>query len=172
MVRLETNFYRHYADFYRHIREKGTLSDLVRARQGMIAAIRAATWTIVKFQGLMALFLSVVARDLILLLGLAPSWVLLLRIQAFSGLGQFMLFIVMLFLLYLDQRAMVLLVVGLFLLLNIVFTLASLWLGEMFYGVGYLIASWAGFFLGWHLLNAHCKQLEFQTFKTQPISQG
>ena len=65
---------------------------------------------------MIALFLCVIARDLVLFLGLAPHWVLLLRVQAFAGLGQFLLFTIMLFLLYLDQRRAVLLVVALFLL--------------------------------------------------------
>lgn len=170
IIRLETNFYRHYYNFYLFIRKKGTLEDLVRARQGMVAAVRGAVWTILKIQGIIALFLCVVARDLAQFLGLAPHWVLLLRIETLAGLGQFMVFMMMLFLLYLDQRRAVLLVVAVFLLGNAGLTLASLALGEVFYGVGYLAAGWVGAILGWFLLNAHFKQLEYQTFMTQPLS--
>lgn len=169
LIRLETNFYRHYSDFYQFIRNKGTLTDLVRARKGMVAAVRGAAWTILKIQGLIALFLCVIARDLAMFLGLAPRWVLLLRVETLAGPGQFMMFIMMLFLLYLDRRRVVLLVVAIFLLSNAGLTLASLSLGENFYGVGYLTAGWIGAILGWFLLSAHFKQLEYQTFMTQPI---
>ncbi|MEO7020043.1 MAG: exopolysaccharide Pel transporter PelG [Ktedonobacteraceae bacterium] len=169
MIHLETHFYRHYSAFYRFIRTKGTLSDLVRARQGMVAAVRAGVWTLLKVQGIIALFLCVAARDLATFLGLAPHWAMLVRVEAFAGLGQFMLFTMMLFLLYLDQRRSVLLIAALFLFSNAALTLASLYLGELFYGMGYLIAGWLGAILGWFLLNAHFKQLEYQTFMTQPL---
>lgn len=169
LLRLETDFFEHYRDFYLSIRHKGTLADLARARRGMIAAVRASAWTILKIQGLIALFLCVIARDLATFLGLAPRWIPLLRLQAFAGLGQFMMFIMLLFLLYLDRRRAVLLVVAIFLLGNAGLTLASLSLGEPFYGAGYLLAAWAGAVPGWLLLHAHLKQLEYQTFMTQPV---
>jgi uncharacterized membrane protein len=169
MVRLETNFYRHYYDFYRLIRTRGTLTDLQRARQGMLAAVWGSAGIILKIQGILALFLCVVARDLVQALDLAPEWVPLLRVQALAGLGQFLLFVTILFLLYLDRRRAVLLVVTIFLLGNAGLTLVSLSLGEMFYGVGYLVACWGGAILGWWLLNAHLKHLEYSTFMNQPI---
>lgn len=168
LVSLETDFYRHYSDFYRFIRKKGTLADLAEARRGMVAAVHRAVGAILKIQGLIALFLCVVARDLTMFLGSGPRWVLLLRVEAFAGLGQFLLFIVMLFLLYLDRRRAALLMVTLFVLLNAALTLASLHLGELFYGLGALIAGWAGAILGWFLLNVHLKHLEYRTFMTQP----
>ncbi len=170
LLRLETTFFEHYRDFYRSILNKGTLADLERARKGMIAAVRSSAWTILKVQGLVALFFCVIARDLAAFLGLAPRWIPLLRLQAFAGLGQFMMFVLLLFLLYLDRRRAVLLVVAIFFLSNAGLTLVSLSLGEPFYGAGYLLAGWAGAVPGWLLLNAHLKQLEYQTFMTQPVS--
>lgn len=169
LLRLETNFFEHYRDFYQSILNKGTLADLECARKGMIAAVRSSAWTILKTQGLIALFFCVIARDLAAFLGLAPRWVPLLRLQAVAGLGQFMMFVMLLFLLYLDRRRAVLLVVTIFLLGNAGLTLASLSLGEQFYGAGYLLAGWAGAVPGWLLLNVHLKQLEYQTFMTQPV---
>lgn len=170
MIHLETNFYRHYATFYLLIRTKGTLAELVRARKGMVAAVRDAARTLLKVQGMIALFLCVVARDLTAFLGLEQHWALLVRVEAFAGLGQFMMFTMMLFLLYLDRRRVVLLIVALFLFSNTALTLVSLHLGELFYGAGYLSAGWVGAVVGWFLLNAHFKQLEYQTFMTQPLS--
>jgi len=168
LLRLETDFFASYRDFYLSIRNKGTLADLVRARKGMVVAVRASAWAILKVQGLIALFCCIIAGDLAGALGLAPRWIPLLRLQAFAGLGQFMMFMMLLFLLYLDRRRAVLLVVVIFLLGNAGMTLTSLSLGEIFYGAGYLLAGWAGAVLGWLLLIAHLKQLEFQTFMTQP----
>ncbi|HEY1354653.1 MAG TPA: exopolysaccharide Pel transporter PelG [Ktedonobacteraceae bacterium] len=170
LLRLETDFFEQYQRFYQAICHGGTLADLTRAREGMVAAVRAAVLTLLKVQGLIALFFCVIARDLVAWLGLAPRWSLLLRIQACAGPGQFMLFVMLLFLLYLDRRRTVLLLVALFLLGNAGLTLLSLALGEAFYGTGYLLASWAGAVLGWLLLCAHLKKLEYRTFMAQPVS--
>jgi uncharacterized membrane protein len=170
LLRLETDFFEQYRDFYRCISQRGTLADLRRAREGMVAAVRTTVWTILKVQSLIALFCCVVARDLAAFLGLAPRWVLLLRIQACAGPGQFLLFVLLLFLLYLDQRRAVLLVVALFVLGNAGLTLASLALGESFYGAGSLLAGWVAVVPGWLLLCAHLRYLEYRTFMTQPVS--
>lgn len=169
MIRLETSFCRHYSRFYFFIRKKGTLADMTQASKNMVAEVRKAVRTICKVQGSVALFLCVVARDLAQFLDLDPRWVPLLRITAFAGLGQFLLLTMVLFLLYLDRRQAALLVVALFVLGNAGITLASLSLGENWFGVGYLLATWMGAIPGWFLLNSHLKQLEYQTFMTQPI---
>jgi len=170
LLRLETDFFEHYRHFYRSIGRRGTLADLGEAREGMMRAVRSAVWTLLKVQGLIALFCCVVAHDLAALLGLAPRWVLLLRIQACAGPGQFLLWVLLLFLLYLDRRKAVLLVVVLFVLGNAGLTLASFALGEAFYGAGSLLASWAAALASWLLLCAHLRHLEYHTFMTQPVS--
>jgi len=164
MICLETDFYRYYREFYLFIRTKGTLADLVRARDGMLKAIRAGVWLILRVQGLLALFLCVVARDLTTFVGLSPDWALLLRLQLLASVGQFFVLIMVLFLLYLDQRRSALLVVGVFVGSNLVLTLGSLYLGETFYGTGYLLACSIGAILGWFLLICKLKQLEYLTF--------
>lgn len=169
LLRLETGFFEHYRNFYRFIGSRGTLVELGRSREGMARAVRSAVWTLLKLQGLIALFCCVVARDLTGWLGLAPRWVLLLRIQACAGPGQFLLFVLLLFLLYLDQRKAVLLVVVLFVLGNAGLTLASFALGEAFYGAGSLLAGWAAALVSWLLLCVHIRRLEYHTFMPQPM---
>lgn len=169
MIHLETRFYGHYSHFYFLIRNKGTLADLTQARTNMIAAVRQGARAILKVQGIISLFLCVVTRDLARLLHLAPRWVPLLRLSACAGPGLFLLLTIVLFLLYLDQRRTALLVVAFFVVSNAGLTLASLALGESWYGVGSLLAAWIGTLLGWCLLTAHLKQLERQTFMTQPV---
>ncbi len=169
MISLETDFHRHYQDYYRAIQNKGTLADLVRAREGMIASVRAGMKLILKVQGIIALFLCLVARDLAALVGIAPQWVPLLRIQTLAGTGQFFVFVVMLFLLYIDRRRATLLAIGAFAVCNICLTLLSLSFGPAFYGLGYLGACIIGAGLGWLLLMSRLKKLEYLTFMEQPL---
>jgi uncharacterized membrane protein len=167
VLKLETSFYQHYAAFFGAIREKGTLADLRRARAGMQQAVGAAVRMLLKLQGLIALFLCVVARDLVRFLNLEAHWVLLIRVQAVASVGQVIFFTLVLFLLYFDQRRLVLGVVALFLVLNSFLTLGSLFWGQSWFGVGYLVANYVCAILSWILLQRHLRSLEFQTFVKQ-----
>ena len=169
MIALETDFYRHYRDYYLFIQQKGTLSDLTRAKEAMIASVRTGMGLILKVQGIIALFLCLMARDLAAFVGIAPQWIPLLRIQTLAGTGQFLGFVMMLFLLYIDRRRATLLAVGTFTVCNISLTLLSLYLGRSFYGLGYLGASIIGAGLGWILLMSRLKKLEYLTFMDQPL---
>jgi len=71
--------------------------------------------------------------------------------------------------LYIDQRRTTLFVVGAFMVCNVVLTLGSVYLGEAFYGMGYLGATIIGAILGWFLLNARLQRLEYLTFMAQPM---
>ncbi len=169
MIHLETNFYHHYRKYYQLILNKGTLSELEQAREGMRAAARTGLWTILKVQGFIALFLCLIASDLAAFVGLAPQWVTLLRIETGAAAGQFFVLTMMLLLLYIDQRRATLLVVGVFTLCNTVLTLASFYLGSAFYGWGYLGATLIAAILGWFLLDSRLKRLQFLTFMRQPV---
>lgn len=172
MVHLETNFHRHYQSFYQAIQNKRTLSEMVRAREGMRGAIRAGVGLILKVQGLLALFLCLAAQDLAVFVGLASKWVPLLRIDIVAGIAQFFVFLMMLLLLYLDRRGTTLFVVGVFAFCNGVLTLVSISLGDAFYGMGYLVATVVGAILGWFLLDARLQHLEYLTFMKGTQKQG
>ncbi len=164
MVHVETNFHRHYQRYYQYIQNKGTLSDLLHAREDMQKACRSGAWAILKFQGLFALFLCLLAHELANLAGLQSRWVPLLRIEILGGVGQFFVFFMMLLLLYLDRRRATLLVVSAFALSNFILTLLSLHIGEVSFGIGYLVATVISAILGWTLFNNRLKHLEYLTF--------
>jgi polysaccharide biosynthesis protein PelG len=170
MIHLETNFDRYCQDYYGLIDAKGTLRDLVRAREGMREAVRTGLGTIIKVQSIVALFLCLIAQDLAAFVGLTPTWVPLLRIEIVAWTAQFFVFVMMVLLLYIDQRRATLLVIAVFAICNIALTLVSVHLGDArFYGIGYLGASIIGAILGWFLLNDRLKRLEYLTFMAQPL---
>jgi uncharacterized membrane protein len=169
-VHLEPNFDYHYQSFYRSIHHQKTLSDLVRAREGMREAIYKGLRLLLTVQGLFTIFLCLIARDIAAFFFLAPAWIPLLRMSILAGTCQFIVFVMMLLLLYIDQRRTVMVLLSLFLLCNVLLTLLTLYLGPAFYGAGNLIASGIGAVLGLYLLNNRLKHLERLTFMTQPIA--
>jgi polysaccharide biosynthesis protein PelG len=173
MIHLETNFDRSYQDYYRLIHTGGILRDLVCAREGMREAVRTGLGTIIKVQSFIVLFLCLIAQDMAALVGLAPTWVPLLRIEIFAWSAQFFVFVIMVLLLYIDRRRETLLFVAVYATSNIALTLVSVHLGDVrFFGIGYLGASIIGAILGWLLLNDRLKRLEYLTFMAHPLGGG
>lgn len=169
MIHVETNFDRYYQTYYRLIDAKGTLRDLVRARDGMREAVRTGLGTIIKVQSFVALFLCLIAQDIAAFVGLTARWVPLLRTEIVACNAQFFVFVMMLFLLYIDRRRATLFLIVVFAICNITLTLLLVHLGDArFYGIGYLGASIIGAILGWFLLNDRLKRLEYLTFMIQP----
>ncbi len=168
-IHLEPNFDYHYQSFYRSIHQKSTLADLVRAREGMREAIYKGLRLLLTVQGLFTIFLCLMARDIAAFFALAPAWIPLLRMSILAGTCQFIVFIAMLLLLYIDQRRTTLVLISFFILCNVLLTLLTLCLGPALYGAGNLIASGMGSVLGLCLLNNRLKQLELLTFMTQPM---
>jgi polysaccharide biosynthesis protein PelG len=169
IVHLETNFDRHYQSFYHSIHNRKTLSDMVQAREGMREAVYKGLSLLLKVQGLFAIFLCLIARDLAVFLSLPPTWVPLLRMCILAGTCQFIIFVAMLLLLYIDQRRATMVFVGFFLLCNLLLTLLTLRLGPTFYGAGNLLATGIGAIVGLLLLNSRLRHLERLTFMTQPM---
>jgi uncharacterized membrane protein len=169
MVHLETYFYRYYRRYYRFVQRKGTLDNLTQSRQGMQISIRKGIAKMLKVQGFTSIFLCLIASDLARWVGLAPRWVLLLRIEMSAGIGQYMVFIFMLLLLYIDQRKPAMLLIGIYVILAGILSAFSLLLSESFYSLGYLVASMISAVLGWFLLSTRLSRLEYLTFMHQPL---
>jgi uncharacterized membrane protein len=167
VVHLETNFDRYYQSFYSSILNKGTLSDLERAKEGMRKAVYKGLALVLKVQGLFAIFLCLTVQEIVAFVSLSPTWVPLMCISILAGICQSVMFIVMLLLLYIDQRRMALMLISFFILCCVLLTLLTLRLGTAFYGTGYLLATGMGAVLGLLLLNNRFKHLERLTYMSQ-----
>jgi uncharacterized membrane protein len=168
-VHLETNFDRYYQNFYDAIHNKGTLSDLVCAKEGMRKTVYKGLGLLLKVQGLFALFLCLIGQDIAMAVFLPLTWVPLIRLSILAGTFQFIIFITMLLLLYIDQRLTALVLISFFMCCNALLTLLTLHLGPAFYGMGNLLASALGAVLGLFLLTNRLKHLERLTFMTQSL---
>jgi len=84
------------------------------------------------------------------------------------GVGVQVIFLSILnILFYLDKRATVLFLSGLFLFINIVFTIASIALGPQFYGYGFALSTIITSVIGLYWLSKQFEELEYETFMLQ-----
>jgi uncharacterized membrane protein len=169
IVHVETNFHRYFQHFYQSLQTRGTLGDLIRAREGMQEVVRKGTWLLVKVQASIALFLYLIAQDLATFMKFAPQWIPLLRVEVLASVGQGLIFVLLLLLLYIDRRRAALIIVSIFLMLNSVLTTLSLYLGHDWYGLGYLGATIMVSLIAWFVLKSRLKYLEYLTFMEQPV---
>ncbi len=164
LVRMETDFVEYYSNFYNAVREGGSLSYIEDMRNQMAATIRVGIFEILKIQAIAALLLITVADDIFRVLGISELYLPLLRVQLAATALQVVFLAVINVFCYLDQRRILVLLTGLFLVLNVAFTLISLQLGPQFFGFGFLLALAISVGLGLWLVQRSMGRLEYQTF--------
>ncbi|MGH2625142.1 MAG: exopolysaccharide Pel transporter PelG, partial [Anaerolineales bacterium] len=182
LVNLETNFYRHYRAFYRHILRKGrdsegrpprgTFREIRQAKEGMVRAARSGLVTLVKVQGMVAGFAVLLAPDLAGWIGLPSEHLPSMRLAILAASGQVFVLYAVLLLLYVDARRQSLLVVLVFAGSNLGLSWWALLQAPGAYGLGYLLSTIATALVGAFSLNSVLTRLDYLTFMEQPLDQG
>jgi uncharacterized membrane protein len=170
LVHMETRFFRHYKAFYGLVEEKGTLAQIRAAKREMIEAARAGFANICTLQLIVIGALALLAPELVAFAGFPPERVALFRIDVLAASSQFLMLTALLLLLYLDARRTALLVAGLFVACNLVFTQLTIWSGLGIDGAGYLIAGSVGALVALVALWSRLRRLEYLTFMLQPMA--
>jgi polysaccharide biosynthesis protein PelG len=141
VVSLETGFFERYQQYFATIASHGTLDQIEEARQ------RLARYTM---DNLILITVSLVGGAAIVLLtapiivevvGLQFRQIAILRYGALGTVFQFMFIAASAILLFFDRRWLYLSVQAMYFVLNLLFAVVSLLLGEDFYGVGFFAAA-------------------------------
>ena len=167
LTRMETDFVEYYERFYAAVRDGGALGQIEEMRDEMVFTIRQGIFEIIKIQGIATLTIFVAGPALLRWLGISELYLSLLYIDVVAaGLQVVFLGILNVFF-YLDKRRIVLVLNGLFVGLNIVFTYVTLQLGAPFYGYGFALALLFTVMVGFYLLDYKLDRLEYETFMLQ-----
>lgn len=167
LVRMETDFVEYYDRFYDAVREGGTLLHIQEMKDEMVRVAREGIYDIVKIQGITTIVVIVAGRQLLRIAGISEIHLPLLAIQVVATGFQVVLLGLLNVFFYLDRRKRVLLLTGLFAILNLLFTLVSIRMGPYFYGYGFALALLVVLALGMALLDRDLKRLEYETFMLQ-----
>ncbi|MBL8377928.1 MAG: exopolysaccharide Pel transporter PelG [Burkholderiales bacterium] len=167
LVRLETDFVEYYDAFYDAVRSGGSLQTIEEYRNGMVETVKLGIYEIIKIQSIAVLFLIVAGEAILKWLGISTLYLPLLYIDVVAaGLQVVFLGIVNVFF-YLDKRRVVLVLTGLFVVLNLAFTAVTFKLGPAFYGYGFAFALLVVVMLGAWQLSRTMARLEYETFMLQ-----
>lgn len=167
LVRIETDFVEYYNKFYDAVRGGGALEFIENMRDEMVYSIQQGLSEIGKIQTLAILTTFVAGPALLDALGISQLYLPLLYVQVIGAGLQVALMAVLNVFFYLDQRRIVLFLCVEFLLLNVLFTAATLWLGAALYGYGFTLAVLLTLATGLVLLSRQLSRLEYETFMLQ-----
>ncbi|MFO7705374.1 MAG: exopolysaccharide Pel transporter PelG [Halopseudomonas sp.] len=164
LVRIETDFAEWYERLFDAIRNGQTLQHIAQLKSEMTVAIRQGLQEICKVQGITVVLLFLFAPTLAQWLGISPYYLPLFYVDLIGVSLQLLLMALLNVFFYLDKRAIVLELSALFVLLNIVLTLLSQYLGPSFYGYGFTVSLACCVLLGLLRLNKALDDLEYNTF--------
>jgi polysaccharide biosynthesis protein PelG len=169
LVHLESNFYRHYRDYFKFIRERGTLGQIIDEKKGMAEAALSGLIRITLIQGSVGAVVFLLAPNLAHALHTSDQWVGTLRILTVGVSMQIIMLAVFILLLYLDERRPALAVVATFTTLSLGGSLAVLPLGPGFFGLGYVAGAVVATVIGALFLADRLRRLDYLTFMAQPL---
>ena len=167
LVRIETDFVEFYDKFYDAVRSGGSLEYIQDMRDEMVYSIRQGLAEIAKIQTLAVLVTFVAGPSILQALGISQLYLPLLYIQVIGASLQVVLLSVLNIFFYLDVRRIILGLCAEFLILNILLTALTLWLGAAFYGYGFTLAVLITLVTALGILDYKLNHLEYETFMLQ-----
>ena len=167
LVKMETDFVEFYDNFYNAVRSGGSLEYIESMRNEMVFTIRQGIYQIIKIQTIAALAIFVAGELLLDWLGISTLYLPLLFVNLIAAGLQVVFLGVLNVFFYLDKRRIVVVLTGLFVIFNGLFTAITLWLGPKFYGYGFALALLLTIMLGLRYLDKVFDELEYSTFMLQ-----
>ena len=169
VVTVETNFYNKYRLYYSAILNGGTISEIKLAKTEMIDVLRHEIAYIMEVQ-LFASFISIaLGMKLLPRIGFTETAINLFSMLTLGSFVYVIMYILVLLMLYFDDKKGALLASCTFLVCNLVFTLISLELGSNYYGTGYFAAGFVALLVGLGRFSYFINSIDYYTFCKQPL---
>ncbi len=170
LVKIETNFYSRFRIYYESILNKNTLARIYQNKSEIAKSVRESIGGLLKIQGTVTLVCLLFSDEIAAFLKLPGLGAIILDKALIAVFLQMMLLTIMIFMMYFDMASKLVKVASVFLGANVLLTGATLHLGYVFFGYGYLCACLLALIAGYVFLNKHLNELEYHTFTTQPIT--
>jgi uncharacterized membrane protein len=171
VVSLETSFYEKYRAYYSLITGKGNYADIENARKSMAWVLWSEIRNVMELQIFFSLIFVVAGFYFLPTIGISAlsfDIFLLLVIGAYCNI---ILLVIILVLLYFEDRRGALFISATFLILNGVFTYGTLLIGERAYGFGFFIAAFFSLIAALIELRTYLNNINYHTFCGQPVIQ-
>jgi len=164
VAKLETEYFDRYQRYYGSIKQHGTIGQIDDARQRLSAYTLDTLVLITIAQAGMCAVIIMTAPLLVNALNLQFRQIAILRFGSLAAVFHFIFIASTSFLLFFDRRWLYLGLQCLFLALNLAFSVATVALGQDYYGVGYFGACFVASLIAYVAANLTFKNLNFLTF--------
>lgn len=168
VVSLETSFYQKYRDYYDKILNGGTLLDITRAKSEMQRTLMQEISFIMEVQLLFTVVSLALGMKFLPILGMSMEQLNTFMILVLGYFLFIIAFIVMLIMLYYDDRKGVLIISCLFVVMNASLTYWTMYAG--YHGLGMFIASLLTLAFALARLLMYVRNIDYYTFCAQPIT--
>lgn len=167
MLHMETDFAESCENFYKTVREGGTLKSIQILKQKMVHDCQNSIFQIFKVQGITLALLLLWAKDILVALNIDTAYLHLFYVDLVGVSLQVLVMAILNVMFYLDKRYSALALVTCIVITNFVFTQISIALGPAFYGYGFALAMLVTTVVGLIKLNSQFNNLEYHTFMLQ-----
>ncbi len=168
-VSLETSFYKEYKSYYSLITGRGNFEDIENARKDMSRVLWAEIRNLMELQLFFSLLFIVAGFYLLPRMGLTQLSFDIFLIMTLGTYCNIILLVIILVMLYFEDRRGALFSAASFLLTNIIFTVITIILGERTYGFGYFLSTFCSLGIGLIELRVYLKNIHYHTFLGQPV---
>ncbi len=169
VVSIETSFYDKYKAYYTLITGKGNLTDIENAKKDMTRTLWSEIRNIMEIQLFFTLVFVAAGYYLLPKIGLSQLSIDIYNVLVLGAYFNILMLIIILILLYFEDRRGALSVSLAFLISNIVFTYLTLNYSENTYGLGFFLAALLSMILAIIRLIIYLKNINYHTFCGQPI---
>jgi uncharacterized membrane protein len=169
LLRIETDFYICYKNYYGAILQKAPYDVILEHKKRMLAVLKAATKNVLIYQGCFTLGVLLVMPFLVSLLGIDPENTPIFRVAALGAFFHVCLLSVMILLLYFDFRGSALAASLVFLATNAGLSVATTSLPTWTYGWGYTLSCLVTLLFALVVFFDRFRKLEYLTFMRQPL---
>lgn len=169
VVSMELKFYEQYAVYFSYITQKGNFAEIEAARKDLIHALWTEFKNIMEFQLVFSLIALAMGGYLLTSVGVSYKDVNIYRLLVLGAFFCGNLQIAYTLLLYLEDEKGSLLITGIFLLGNIIFGIAGLYIGENSYGFTFFLAAVIACGVAIWRLQYFFKRINYFVFCSRPV---
>lgn len=168
LILTETNFYKAYSGFVKDVLSQPLLL-IEKKKKDMLDTLKAGMRGMLMLQGITTLLLIVFAEPVLVFLGYRGVSIFLFRILLIGAFFHVINMNLNIIFLYYEMRKKALYLTIFYFVANMGFTYASIQLGEIYFGFGFLAAGLITSAVAWPLLRRSMIRIDFYIFSSQPI---
>lgn len=169
VISVETSFYERYREYYSQITLGGNLKDIIKAKKSMVTILWQEIFHLMEVQLFFTVVFVILGYCFLPFIGLNEGSVDIFVIVALGAYCTISMLVIILIDLYFENKKGAVKVSFIFLVLNIIFTLGTLVLGQNYFGVGFFLAALISLLISLFNLHGFISDIDYITFCSQPI---